>query len=121
MVFFLFLAFASPATDCMFAIISACCGAFSFLTRYGSIFTTVSWQRVFLMARRCCCCGRHAAFICSGVAVAAAWVTRISLPPSSCFSDWGGLFLLRYLGYFRFEFYQGFLLTNGGQEKYPYG
>ena len=105
---FPFLAFALPVTDCMFAIIRR-------MLRGRSPFSPdMEHFHHRLMAKglshgKAVLAMWAAAFICSGVAVAAGLGNADQLTALLVFFGLGGFILLRYLGYFRFEFFgQGF-------------
>jgi len=111
---FPFLAFALPITDCIFAIVRR-------ILRGRSPFSPdMEHFHHRLMAKglshgKAVLAMWTAAFTCSFVAVAAALGKGDQLTALFVFFGFGGFILLRYLGYFRFEFFgQGFstLLEN---------
>jgi UDP-GlcNAc:undecaprenyl-phosphate GlcNAc-1-phosphate transferase len=105
---FPFLAFALPVTDCIFAIVRR-------ILRGRSPFSPdMEHFHHRLMAKglthgKAVLAMWSAAFTCSFVAVAAALGKGDQLTALFVFFGLGGFILLRYLGYFRFEFFgQGF-------------
>ena len=111
---FPFLAFALPITDCIFAIVRR-------ILRGRSPFSPDMEHFHHRLMDKGLSHGKAvlamwaAAFTCSFVAVAAALGKGDQLTALFVFFGFGGFILLRYLGYFRFEFFgQGFstLLEN---------
>ena len=97
------LAFAVPILDCVFAIFRrTMCGRSPF-PRYGTFSSSINGKRI--ISRESCTCYVGDGVLLFLVAIASAFGKGDQLFAVFVFFGLGGFILLRYLGYFRFEFF----------------